>query len=268
MTSWMLLRGATSRNVVRSHLCSYVAVKTDEPPVQRSLWMILCRLSAGANQTLNWTSTWYEKFYFVYDVDENVFFQIQGVIGQGWCSYWSPKFWDEIKMISGHRLISFFLIWQGWRMNYWGWSGSHVSKTFFPNCYSFIYCLWYYSFSSRKMTTVFSARFKTFMTKNRKISGPYTLLYWWTSTIHDESRGHWVSLHFQRHTVSPRRPSWSWSVVCVPASINCKQQMTFIDYSIDFFFWIDLLFWTRHCFCGWFQLHQQEAQASSMMIQF
>ena len=27
--------------------------------------------------------------------------------------------------------------------------------------------------------------------------------------VHDESRGHWAFLHFQCHTDSPRRPSWS-----------------------------------------------------------
>lgn len=43
-------------------VCTFIAVKTDEPPVQRSLWMTPCRLSAGASQTLSWTSTWYEMF--------------------------------------------------------------------------------------------------------------------------------------------------------------------------------------------------------------
>jgi len=66
--------------------------------------------------------------------------------------------------------------------------------------------------------------------------------------MRDEFRGHWVSLHFQHHTVSPRRLSWSWSIVCVQASINCKQQMTT-------FFLLIFFCGYGHCFIGWCQLH-------------
>lgn len=53
------------------------------------------------------------------------------------------------------------------------------------------------------------------------MSGPNILL---CCCVHDEFGGHWVFLHFQHHTLSPKRSSWSWSVVSVQASINCKHK--------------------------------------------
>lgn len=72
------------------------------------------------------------------------------------------------------------------------------------------------AFPPPKITSVFSAHFITLWA----CTGVF-------GNNHDESRDHWVFLHFQCHIISPRRHSWSWSVVCVPASINCKQQMIF-----------------------------------------
>lgn len=43
-------------------------------------------------------------------------------------------------------------------------------------------------------------------------------------------------IHFQPLTDSPRRPSWSWSLVCVATSIKCKHLITPTTISIHLYY--------------------------------